>query len=69
MTESRSNPSASCADLPTFNSQAIQAALDKKATIISMAWTIPKEDDNQGTKQREFFLSPLNSDWSGVSDA
>ncbi len=39
--------------------QAIQAALDKKAAIISMSWTIPMaEGDSEAKKRREFSAPP-----------
>jgi hypothetical protein len=37
--------------------QAIQAALDKKATIISMSWTVPMTDgDSEAKRQRKFHV-------------
>ncbi|RYP78209.1 hypothetical protein DL771_000686 [Monosporascus sp. 5C6A] len=35
-----------------YAAKAVQAALDKKATIISMSWTLPMKDDKSGSKDR-----------------
>ncbi|RYP51145.1 hypothetical protein DL768_003492 [Monosporascus sp. mg162] len=35
-----------------YAAKAVQAALDKKATIISMSWTLPMGDDKSGSKDR-----------------
>ncbi|KAH8659966.1 hypothetical protein BX600DRAFT_551493 [Xylariales sp. PMI_506] len=35
-----------------YAAQAVQAALDKKATIISMSWTLPMKDNKSGHKDK-----------------